>query len=68
MLIKVLLFCNVTKERFMAHEDKQRILSNESNAQATEIKEKSIQEQLRSANKEIEDLKLQLAWLVCSYE
>ena len=52
----------------MAHADTQSYLINEKNASNLDEYEKSIQQQLTDANKEIEDLKLQLAWLERPYE
>ena len=56
----------------MAHEDRQTYLMNDDrNADynlGNNQQDKSMQQQLSDANKEIEDLKLQLAWLDRPYE
>jgi hypothetical protein len=52
----------------MAHVEQQDMLTNRDHDKPTQIREKSIQQQLTDANKQIEDLKLQLAWLDRPYE
>ncbi len=52
----------------MAHEDKQTYLMNNKDEHAQPDQCESVQQQLTDANKEIEDLKLQLAWLDRPYE
>ncbi|WP_440873711.1 hypothetical protein [Thalassotalea sp. PLHSN55] len=52
----------------MAHENKQRQLDEKTQNRQYQHSNKTIAEQLSDANKEIEDLKLQLAWLDRPYE
>ncbi len=52
----------------MAHQDVENYLVEKSNDYNRQEKDKNIQQQLTDANKEIEDLKLQLAWLERPYE
>jgi len=53
----------------MAHEDRRNMsTSTDANIDNCSDDQKSVQEQLADANHEIEDLKLQIAWLECSYE
>ncbi len=57
----------------MAHEDRSKMLKNtELNAASIEgnciNEQKTTQQQLADAHNEIAELKLQIAWLECSYE
>ncbi len=57
----------------MAHEDRSNMSKNtELNAVSIEgnstNEQKTTQQQLADANSEIAELKLQIAWLECSYE
>jgi len=53
----------------MAHEDRSNMSKNtELNADKSNPEQKTTQEQVADANKEIAELKLQIAWLERSYE
>ena len=53
----------------MAHEDRSNMSQNtELNVDSSNQEQKSTQQQLADANREIADLKLQIAWLERSYE
>ena len=52
----------------MAHQDATSCVVEKPNDHNSEDKDKTIQQQLTDANKEIADLKLQLAWLERPYE
>jgi|TARA_R110002050_G_scaffold140132_5_gene264774 hypothetical protein len=53
----------------MAHEDSSNMSNNtELNAENSINEQKTTQQQLADAHNEIEDLKLQIAWLERSYE
>jgi hypothetical protein len=52
----------------MAHEDKQNHQIKQRDLDNTKPKENSMQQQLIDANKEINDLKLELEWLNRPYE
>ncbi len=53
----------------MAHEDRSNMSQNtELNADKCSNEQKTTQQQLADANNEIAELKLQIAWLECSYE
>ncbi|MEI6893050.1 MAG: hypothetical protein V5789_00100 [Colwellia sp.] len=51
----------------MAHEERGN-MSNDTDVSAESNEQKSVSEQLVDANHEIEDLKLQVAWLERSHE
>ena len=53
----------------MAHEERQNMSKNtDANVDSGNNVQKSTQDQLADANHEIEELKLQIAWLERSYE
>lgn len=52
----------------MAHNDQLPYLDKKQTSKAEQDDNKSLQQQLNDANKEIEDLILQLAWLERPYE
>jgi hypothetical protein len=53
----------------MAHEERRNMSKNtDANLDNRSIEQKSASEQLADANHEIEDIKLQIAWLERSYE
>jgi hypothetical protein len=57
--------CNVIEESIMAHEETVNVIEPSETANGMS---KTIDQQLIAANAEIDDLKMQIAWLERSYE